>query len=66
MANKFKVGNLVGLADLLGVVMEIGVDYPDNRTQRRSKYAIIRWSDGSSMMYFEDYGGLYSMAEVIG
>ena len=66
MTKKYKVGNLVELGDLLGVVMEIGVDYPDNRTQRRSRYVIIRWSDASSMMYFEDYGGLYTMTEVIG
>tara|TARA_R110000824_G_C14657956_1_gene617454 strand:- start:195 stop:395 length:201 start_codon:yes stop_codon:yes gene_type:complete len=66
MANKYKVGNLVGLVDILGIVMEIGLDYPDNQTQRRSKYAVIRWSDGSTMMYFKDYGRVYSTAEVIG
>ena len=66
MTKKYKVGNLVELGDLLGVVLEVGLDYPDNRTQQRSRYTIIQWSDGSSMMYFESQGWLYERTEVIG
>jgi hypothetical protein len=65
MANKFKVGNLIDFAGALGIVLEVGLDYPNNGN-RRCRFATIHWADGDTMMYFEDYGCLYNSAEVIG
>ena len=64
--NKYKVGNLIDWVGALGIVLEIGLDYPDNRTRRRSRFVTIHWADGDTMMYFKDQGFVYNSAEVIG
>ena len=46
---KFKIGDLVEsksrMSGKLGIIVEIGLDYPDNGN-RRSTYAMIKWSGG--------------------
>ena len=65
MTNKFKVGNLIEWRGELGIVLEIGLDYPDNGN-RRARFLVVHWETGEVMSYFKDYGCLYTMAEVIG
>ena len=66
-ASKFSLGNLVkgrmkpiaspGFVRLpmLGIVTGTGIDYPDNG-QRRSKYAEIKWSNGTNSRIHLCYG----------
>ena len=61
---KFKIGDMVevkngawvfGTYAILGIVVEIGLDYPDNRN-RRSTYAVIKWSGGIKDRIYACYG----------
>ena len=65
--NKFSIGNLVkgrmkpiatpGFERLtmLGIVINMGIDYPDCG-HRRSKYAEIKWSNGTNSRIHLCYG----------
>ena len=70
MSNKFKVGDLIKLrhgendGNKFGVVMEIGLDYPDTGS-RRSRYALVHWTDGRVYRIYQDYGGSYYSSDVI-
>ena len=66
MANKYKVGNLIDWVGAVGVVLEIGLDYPNPLCIRQCRFVTIHWADGDTMMYFEDQGFVYNSAEVIG
>jgi len=56
---KFKVGDLVegktGKLGKLGIVVEIGMDYPDTGN-RRSTYVEIKWSGGIKNRIYACYG----------
>ena len=72
MKDKFKVGDLIKLSsgieagngDKFGIVLEIGIDYP-NTGNRRCRYAYIRWSHGQTYRIYQDYGNAFYEAEVI-
>ena len=75
MANKFKVGDLVECGFLvnqwghqivkMGIVLEIGLDYPDTGEQR-SRFALVRWSDGREYHLWKNYGNGYTKTKVVG
>ena len=56
---KFKIGDMVEAKSygtgLLGIIVEIGLDYPDNRN-RRSTYVVIKWSGGIKDRIYACYG----------
>ena len=74
--NKFSVGNLVkgrmkpeaspGFSRLpmLGYVTSTGIDYPDTGT-KRSKYAEIKWSNGTNSTIHLCYG-IWDRIAVVG
>jgi len=56
---KFKIGDLVEVGTwgtgLLGIVVEIGLDYPDTGN-RRSTYVTIKWSGGITDRIYACHG----------